>query len=122
MAEALVASLSAPFQPERFRDDYREQVIDLIERKSCRLDSVEITTLDEADYMADLGFLPQVDRRYGKALAEASDGVHEAGEKKDLAAAKADGLENYARYQADAGEHGERRAADQHHQSDQRRH
>ena len=35
MAEALVASLSAPFQPERFRDDYREQVIDLIERKAA---------------------------------------------------------------------------------------
>ena len=36
------------------------RLIDLIERKSCRLDSVEITTLDEADYMADLGFLPVV--------------------------------------------------------------
>lgn len=35
MAEALVASLSAAFEPERFHDDYREQVVDLIERKAA---------------------------------------------------------------------------------------
>ncbi len=35
---------------------------DLIERRSCALDSVEITVLDEADHMADLGFLPVVRR------------------------------------------------------------
>jgi superfamily II DNA/RNA helicase len=35
---------------------------DLIARRSCFLDSVEITVLDEADHMADLGFLPVVRR------------------------------------------------------------
>jgi superfamily II DNA/RNA helicase len=35
---------------------------DLIARGSCRLDAVEITVLDEADHMADLGFLPVVRR------------------------------------------------------------
>lgn len=35
MAEALVASLSAQFEPERFRDDYRQQVVELIERKAA---------------------------------------------------------------------------------------
>jgi superfamily II DNA/RNA helicase len=35
---------------------------DLIRQKRCRLDRVEITVLDEADYMADLGFLPAVTR------------------------------------------------------------
>ncbi|MEV0844333.1 DEAD/DEAH box helicase [Streptomyces sp. NPDC049954] len=33
---------------------------DLIERKDCRLDQVSITVLDEADQMADMGFMPQV--------------------------------------------------------------
>ncbi|MEO3978266.1 DEAD/DEAH box helicase [Streptomyces sp. CAU 1734] len=33
---------------------------DLIERKDCRLDRVRITVLDEADQMADMGFMPQV--------------------------------------------------------------
>ncbi|MFF9912698.1 DEAD/DEAH box helicase [Streptomyces sp. NPDC013457] len=33
---------------------------DLVERKDCRLDRVDITVLDEADQMADMGFLPQV--------------------------------------------------------------
>ncbi|MEU7821778.1 DEAD/DEAH box helicase [Catellatospora sp. NPDC049133] len=33
---------------------------DLLDRGDCRLDQVEITVLDEADQMADMGFLPQV--------------------------------------------------------------
>ncbi|MEV5972225.1 DEAD/DEAH box helicase [Streptomyces sp. NPDC051921] len=45
-AEVLVAT------PGRLRD--------LVERRDCRLDQVEITVLDEADQMADMGFLPQV--------------------------------------------------------------
>jgi superfamily II DNA/RNA helicase len=35
---------------------------DLIQRRSCDLGSVEVTVLDEADHMADLGFLPVVRR------------------------------------------------------------
>ncbi|MBX9366111.1 DEAD/DEAH box helicase [Streptomyces sp. WAC04114] len=33
---------------------------DLIDRGDCRLDQVDITVLDEADQMADMGFMPQV--------------------------------------------------------------
>jgi superfamily II DNA/RNA helicase len=33
---------------------------DLIERGACALDEIEITVLDEADQMADMGFLPEV--------------------------------------------------------------
>ncbi|MFJ4824661.1 DEAD/DEAH box helicase [Streptomyces bacillaris] len=33
---------------------------DLIERGDCKLDQVAITVLDEADQMADMGFMPQV--------------------------------------------------------------
>ncbi|HNJ98045.1 MAG TPA: Ku protein [Ilumatobacteraceae bacterium] len=35
MAEALVDSLSAEFEPAKYRDEYREQVLDLIERKAA---------------------------------------------------------------------------------------
>jgi superfamily II DNA/RNA helicase len=35
---------------------------DLIQQGHCRLDDVEVTVLDEADHMADLGFLPAVRR------------------------------------------------------------
>jgi len=33
---------------------------DLVQRGDCRLDSVAVAVLDEADQMADMGFLPQV--------------------------------------------------------------
>jgi superfamily II DNA/RNA helicase len=33
---------------------------DLIDRGACQLDSVAVTVLDEADQMADMGFMPQV--------------------------------------------------------------
>jgi superfamily II DNA/RNA helicase len=36
------------------------RLADLIERGACKLDEVEVTVLDEADQMADMGFLPEV--------------------------------------------------------------
>jgi superfamily II DNA/RNA helicase len=38
------------------------RLIDLIERKKVKLDEIEIVAIDEADQMADMGFLPQVRR------------------------------------------------------------
>nr|MBA3251198.1 DEAD/DEAH box helicase [Geodermatophilaceae bacterium] len=38
------------------------RLVDLIERRVCSLAQVEVAVLDEADYMADLGFLPAVRR------------------------------------------------------------
>ena len=35
---------------------------DLIRQRHCRLDGVEVSVIDEADHMADLGFLPPVRR------------------------------------------------------------
>lgn len=35
MAEQLIASLSSHFEPDKFHDEYRERVIDLIERKAA---------------------------------------------------------------------------------------
>jgi superfamily II DNA/RNA helicase len=36
------------------------RLIDLLERNACTLSQIEITVIDEADHMADLGFLPAV--------------------------------------------------------------
>src|SRR3954465_888483 len=44
---------------------------DLIERGACKLDNVEVTVLDEADQMADMGFLPEVT----ELLAKTPDGA-----------------------------------------------
>ena len=38
------------------------RLIDLLDRGACTLAGIEITVLDEADHMADLGFLPAVTR------------------------------------------------------------
>jgi superfamily II DNA/RNA helicase len=38
------------------------RLIDLLERRACLLTDIAITVLDEADHMADLGFLPSVTR------------------------------------------------------------
>lgn len=38
------------------------RLIDLLDRRTCTLDEVAVTVVDEADHMADLGFLPAVTR------------------------------------------------------------
>jgi superfamily II DNA/RNA helicase len=38
------------------------RLIDLMDRRACTLADVDVTVLDEADHMADLGFLPSVTR------------------------------------------------------------
>jgi DNA end-binding protein Ku len=47
MAEALVESLSAAFEPTKYRDQYRSQVLDLIERKAAG-EEFELPALSEA--------------------------------------------------------------------------
>ncbi|MFE7776255.1 DEAD/DEAH box helicase [Streptomyces sp. NPDC057445] len=49
------------------------RLTDLVARRDCRLDQVQITVLDEADQMCDLGFLPQV--------SEILDQVHPQGQR-----------------------------------------
>jgi superfamily II DNA/RNA helicase len=38
------------------------RLIDLLDRRACTLTDIDVTVLDEADHMADLGFLPAVTR------------------------------------------------------------
>lgn len=44
-----------------------------MKQRSINLDSIEITVIDEADHMADLGFLPSVTRILAATRAAASD-------------------------------------------------
>lgn len=55
MAEQLIASLDAEFDPEAFHDTYREKVLDLIERKAAGDDSVvEAPAAVESNKVIDL--------------------------------------------------------------------
>ncbi len=45
------------------------RLIDLLDRHACTLAEIEITVIDEADHMADLGFLPAVTRILGETPA-----------------------------------------------------
>ena len=55
MAESLIESLSEEFDPEEFHDEYRQKVLDLIDRKAEGEDIVaEITPAPSADKVVDL--------------------------------------------------------------------
>jgi DNA end-binding protein Ku len=55
MASQLIESLSEPFDPESFHDDYRDQVLALIDKKAAGEDIVaEVTPAPSADKVIDL--------------------------------------------------------------------
>jgi DNA end-binding protein Ku len=54
MAKALIESLAEPFEPGEFRDDYRDAVLDLIERKASGEEIVAAPALPSADKVVDL--------------------------------------------------------------------
>jgi len=54
MAEQLIASLSSEFEPSKFRDEYREQVLELIERKAAGEDIAVQPQAEEPEAAPDL--------------------------------------------------------------------
>jgi DNA end-binding protein Ku len=54
MASQLVESLSAEFEPERFRDTYREAVLELIEKKAAGEEIVEPVSQVQPEKVVDL--------------------------------------------------------------------
>jgi DNA end-binding protein Ku len=54
MAEALVDSLSADFEPDKYHDQYREQVLGLIEKKSAGEEFEVPAAVAEAPKVVDL--------------------------------------------------------------------
>jgi DNA end-binding protein Ku len=79
MAEQLIDSLSAEFEPEKFHDEYRERVLDLIERKAA---GEEIAIQPQAEEPA---AAPDLMAALEASLAAVRDGA----EKKEPAAKKA---------------------------------
>ena len=71
MAEALVDSLSADFDPSKYRDEYREQVLDLIERKAAGEEFELPAPAAEAPKVVDLmaALEASVKARQGRAQA-----------------------------------------------------
>jgi len=90
MAEQLIESLATDFEPERYEDEYREKVLELIERKAA---GEEIAVAPEAkapakvpDLMAALeASLAAVKERQGAKKSPSSNGSSSAAEKKPAA-------------------------------------
>jgi DNA end-binding protein Ku len=83
MAAQLIDSLSADFEPERFKDTYREQVLDLIERKASGEEIVvEAAPAPDATSVVDLMAALEASvkeardarKRHPTAVAAADDG------------------------------------------------
>jgi DNA end-binding protein Ku len=68
MAQQLIDSLSAEFDPSRFKDDYRERVLELIEKKAA---GEEIAVQPEAE---DDGPAPDLMAALEASLAEVRSG------------------------------------------------
>jgi DNA end-binding protein Ku len=91
MAQQLIDSLSAEFDPEKFKDEYRERVLELIERKAA---GEEIAVAPEAeetapapDLMAALeASLAEV--RSGGSDAVSADGPKSGGKRKSSSSSK----------------------------------
>jgi DNA end-binding protein Ku len=49
MAQTLVESLSAPFEPEKYRDTYREQLVEILERKAAGETEVVVQPVAETE-------------------------------------------------------------------------
>jgi DNA end-binding protein Ku len=54
MAEQLIDSLSAQFEPSKFHDEYRERVLDLIERKAAGEEIAVQPEVEEPEAAPDL--------------------------------------------------------------------
>ncbi len=75
MAEQLIQSLSAQFEPDKFHDEYRERVLDLIERKAA---GEEIAIQPQAEEPAPA---PDLMAALEASLAAVSSGDGKASEK-----------------------------------------
>ena len=54
MARQLIDSLTTDFEPEKYKDEYRERVLELIEQKAAGQEIVVEDTADEAPKVVDL--------------------------------------------------------------------
>jgi DNA end-binding protein Ku len=71
MAKQLIETLSAEFEPEKYHDEYRDQLLDLIERKAAGEEIVAEPTVEDRGKVLDLmAALEQSLQRAGKGGEE----------------------------------------------------
>jgi DNA end-binding protein Ku len=77
MAQQLIDSLSAEFDPGKFKDEYRERVLDLIERKAA---GEEIAVAPEAEETAPApDLMAALEASLAEVRSGSSDSVSESG-------------------------------------------
>jgi DNA end-binding protein Ku len=75
MAEQLIASLTSDFDPEKYRDEYRDRVLDLIERKAEGEDiAVAAAPAEEAKQVPDLMAALEASIKAAKGDGKGEDG------------------------------------------------
>ena len=75
MAEQLIASLTSDFDPEKYRDEYRERVLNLIERKAEGEEiAVAAAPAEEAEQVPDLMAALEASIKAAKGGDEGEDG------------------------------------------------
>jgi DNA end-binding protein Ku len=93
VAKQLIESLSGPFEPEKYRDEYRDQVLALIDRKASGEEIVlqpqaQEDKVDGADLMSALqASLEEVKKRTGAGPKRSRKASGNGGEKKSSATA-----------------------------------
>jgi DNA end-binding protein Ku len=97
MAQQLVESLSSRFQPEKYKDEYREQVLALIEKKAA---GEEIVTPQEPEEPAKVVNLMDALQKSLAALREKNVKAGSEGAEKEAAAEEEDKGERRHRAQA----------------------
>jgi DNA end-binding protein Ku len=100
MAEQLVESLTEPFEPERYEDTYRNQVLELIDRKASGEEVVAAPAPAAEDKVVDLMAALEASVREAKAARTRHPTAKAAGE---------DGASEDADAEAGDGESGGRR-------------
>ena len=89
MAKQLIETLSADFEPEKYHDEYRDQLLDLIERKAAGEEIVAEPTVEDRGKVLDLmAALEQSLQRAGKGGEEEDESLPPAAEAKDKKPAK----------------------------------
>lgn len=73
MAKQLVETLSADFDPEKYHDEYREELLSLIERKAAGEEIVAPPNVEERGKVVDLMAALEASLERGRAAAEAGD-------------------------------------------------
>jgi DNA end-binding protein Ku len=89
MAKQLIETLSADFEPEKYHDEYRDQLLDLIERKAAGEEIVAEPTVEDRGKVLDLmAALEQSLQRAGKGGEEEDESLPPAADAKAKKPAK----------------------------------